>query len=260
VQITLGRDAFPHRQDRYRCVTRRQLIRYAMSWRQQAPRPIQCRSCTGSVPLRGVLRRRRLPERNRHAGDFWRPNACLMTVWGQGEPDSSRKRRAKGVSAIVLARDRSLGANVNVRALQAAQPWAHNSAADEPASRHTFWQRTHNINAEQLASAAPSHSASADKHPRTPTGGREAGAEGSMGRKGAWGGREPGAEGSMGRKGAWGGRSMGRKGAWGGREHGAEGSMGRRGVWGEREYGAEGRLGRKGAWGARHTPTHQPPL
>ena len=128
---------------RYRCVTRRQLIRYAMSWRQQAPRPIQCRSCTGSEPLRGVIRRSRLPERNRHAGDFWRPNACLMTVWGQGEPDSSRKRRAKGVSAIVLARDRSLGANVNVRALQAAQPWAHNSAADEPASRHTFGQRTH---------------------------------------------------------------------------------------------------------------------
>ena len=104
--------------NRYRCVTRRQLTRYAMPWRQQASRPIQCTSCTGSMPLRGVLRPRRLPERNRHAGDFWRPNACLMTVLGQGEPESSRKRpakgkrRAKGVSAIVLARDRSLGANV----------------------------------------------------------------------------------------------------------------------------------------------------
>ena len=62
---------------RYRCVTHRQLIRYAMPWRQQASRPIQCTSCTGSMPLRGVLRPRRLPERNRHAGDFWRPNACF---------------------------------------------------------------------------------------------------------------------------------------------------------------------------------------
>ncbi len=63
--------------NRYRCVTRRQLTRYAMPWRQQASRPIQCTSCTGSMPLRGVLRPRRLPERNRHAGDFWRPNACF---------------------------------------------------------------------------------------------------------------------------------------------------------------------------------------
>ena len=94
---------------RYRCVTRRQLIRYAMSWRQQAPRPIQCRSCPGSMPLRGVLRPSRLPERNRHAGDLWRPKACLMTVWGQGEPESSRIRRARGVLAVVLAQDRSLG-------------------------------------------------------------------------------------------------------------------------------------------------------
>ena len=73
-----------HRQDRYRCVTRRQLTRYAMPWRQQASRPIQCRSCTGSMPLRGVLRRSRLPERNRHAGDFWRPNACFDDRVGAG--------------------------------------------------------------------------------------------------------------------------------------------------------------------------------
>jgi hypothetical protein len=255
VQIALGRDAFPLRQDRYRCVTRRQLTRYAMSWRQQASRPIQCRSWTGRMPLRGVLRRSRLPERNRHAGDLWRPNACLMTVWRQGEPASSRKRRAKGVSAIVLARDRSLGANVNVRALQAAQPWAHNSAADEPASEPPHNRAAHShINAEQLASAAPSHSASADKHPRTPTFGREAGAEGSMGRTGGWGGRQAGAEGSMGRTGGWGGRehgaegSMGRKGVWGGREYGGKRSMGRKGawqiLWGGREYGAEGSMGR----------------
>ena len=82
----------------------------AMSWRQQASRSIQCRSCLGSVPLRCVLRPSRLPERNRHAGDFWRPKACLMTGLGQGEPDSSRIRRARGVLAIVLARGRSLGA------------------------------------------------------------------------------------------------------------------------------------------------------
>jgi hypothetical protein len=224
-----------------------------MSWRQQASRPIQRRSWTGRMPLRGVLRPSRLPERNRHAGDLWRPNACLMTVWRQGEPASSRKHRARGVLAIVLARDRSLGANVNVRALQAALPWAHNSAADEPASEPPHNRAAHShINAEQLASAAPSHSASADKHPQTtPTGGREAGAEGSMGRTGGWGGREYGAEATLGRKGAWGGRehgadgSMGRKRGWGRREAGAEGSMGRKGAWGGSEYGAEGSMGRK---------------
>ena len=197
------------------------------------------------MPLRGVLRRSRLPERNRHAGDLWRPNACLMTVWRQGEPASSRKRRAKGVSAIVLARDRSLGANVNVRALQAAQPWAHNSAADKPASEPPHIRAAHShINAEQLASAAPSHSASADKHPRTPTIGREAGAEGSMGRTGGWGGWEAGADGSLGRKEHGAEGSMGRKGGWGGWEPGAEGSLGRKGAWGGREYGAEGSMGR----------------
>jgi hypothetical protein len=243
VQIALGRDAFPLRQDRYRCVTRRQLTRYAMSWRQQASRPIQCRSWTGRMPLRGVLRRSRLPERNRHAGDFWRPNACLMTVWGQGEPDSSRKRRAKGVSAIVLARDRSLGANVNVRALQAAQPWAHNSAADEPASRHSFGQRIHT--SMQNSSLAPRRRT---RHLPINIHGRPL-VEGRLGRKGAWGGREAGAEGRL-----------GRKGAWCGREAGADGRMGGNGVGGGREDGAEGSMGRKGVWGARHTPTHRPPL
>ena len=63
-------------------------------------------------------------------------------------------------------------------------------------------------------------------------GGREAGAEGSLGRKGGWGGREPEVEGSL-----------GRKGAWGGREYGAEGSMGRtEGAWGGGEPGAEGSM------------------
>ena len=137
--------------------------------------------------------------------------------------------------------------NANVRALQAAQPRARNSAADEPASRHTLIRAAHShIDAEQLASAAPSHSTSADQHPRTPIGGRQAGAEGSMGRTGAWGGKEHGADGSM-----------GRTGGWGGREAGAKGSLGRKGAWGGREPGAEleGSLGpradsrRKGAWG-----------
>ena len=74
------------------------------AWRQQASRSIQCRSCLGSVPLRCVLRPSRLPERNRHAGDFWRPKACLMTGLGQGEPNLSRIRRAKGVLAIACPR------------------------------------------------------------------------------------------------------------------------------------------------------------
>jgi hypothetical protein len=218
---------------------------------------LQCRSCTGSMPLRGVLRRSRLPERIRHAGDLWRPNACLMTVWRQGEPASSCKRRAKDVLAIVLARDRSLGANVNVRALQAAQPWAHNSAADEPASRHTFGQRINTpMQNSSLAPRRRTRHLPINIHGRPLAegrlgrwGGREAGADGSLGRKGAWGGREPGADGSL-----------GRTGVWGGTEYGAERSMGRNGVWGGTEYGRKRSMGRKGVWGARHTPTHRPPL
>ena len=108
------------------------------------------------------------------------------------------------------------------------------------------------IDTEQLASAAPSHSTSADTHPRTPTGGRENGAEASLGRKGAWGGSE-----------GWGGREygadgrLGRTGVWGGSEYGADGSTGQKGGWGGREYGAEGSMGRKGVWGARlGTPRH----
>jgi hypothetical protein len=96
---------------------------------------------------------------------------------------------------------------------------------DEPAtrSRHTFGQRIHTSTCtEQLASTvpSPSHSTSADKHPRKPTGGRENGAEASLGRKVARGG------GSEGRR--------------GGREHGADGSMGRTGAWGGWEHGAQG--------------------
>ena len=52
--------------------------------------------------------------------------------------------------------------------------------------------------------------------------------------RGVWGGRESGAEGSM-----------GLRGAWGVREYGAEGSLGRMGVWGGREAGADS----EGAWG-----------
>ena len=223
----------PTRKDHSRCVTRRQLTGYAMSLRQQAPRPIQCRSCTGIVPLRGVLRPRRLRERNRHAGDFWRPSACLMAGWGQGEPGSSRIRRVKGVLAIVLARDRSLGANV--RALQAAQPRARNSAADAPASRHTFGQRIHtSIPNSSLAPRRRTRLQPINIRGRTPTGGRENGAvhraEASVGRKGVWGGREYGAV---------------------PREAGAEGRLGRTGAWGGREHGAEGSTGREGGWGGR---------
>ena len=118
-------------------------------------------------------------------------------------------------------------------------------------------------------------------------GGREYGAEGSLGRKGAcvhtWGGQERGARvlgapSSLGRQAAWGAREPGaelegslsrevgapgsleRKGAWGGRDPqwagreaatGAGRGLGRKGVWGGREPGAGGSLGRKGACGGR---------
>jgi hypothetical protein len=144
--------------------------------------------------------------------------------------------------------------NANVRALQAAQPRAHNSAADEPASRHVFGQRIHT--STQSSSLAPRRRTRLQPisiHGRPL-------AEGRLGRKGGWGGREHGAEGRLGwkrrqgRTGVWGGReagadgSMGRKRAWGGREPGAvraEASMGRKRVWGGSEYGAEGSMGRK---------------
>ena len=91
--------------NRYTGVTRPQLIRCGMSWRQQASRPIQCRSCPASVPLRGVLRPRRPREGIRHAGDFWCPNACLMTGVGAGRAgfvaQTSRQRCA---SHIVCSR------------------------------------------------------------------------------------------------------------------------------------------------------------
>ena len=143
--------------------------------------------------------------------------------------------------------------NANVRALQAAQPRAHNSAADEPAIRHTFGQRIHkSLPNSSLAPRRRTRLQPINIHGRPL-------AEGRMGlctgRKGAGGGREHGAEGSMGR---FQGR-QGRKGGWGGREHGAEGSMGRKGVRGGREAGAEGTrsMGRKGGWGARRgTPRH----
>ena len=147
--------------------------------------------------------------------------------------------------------------NANVRALQAAQPWAHNSAADEPASRRSFGQRIHT--STQNSSLAPRRRT---RHLPINIHGRPM-VEGRLGRKGAWGGREAGAEGSLGRKGAWGGMesgaegepgaegSLGRKGAWGGREPGADGSIGWMGAWGGWESGAEGSLGRMGAWGGR---------
>ena len=96
--------------------------------------------------------------------------------------------------------------------MQAMRETAHSfrkSTAQRPLplpqknSLHLFFPHS-SFDTEQLASAAPSHSASADKHPRTPTIGREYGAEGSMpalgaegrhlqGRKLVWGGKEHGA-------------------------------------------------------------------
>jgi hypothetical protein len=114
--------------------------------------------------------------------------------------------------------------------LQAAQPRAHNSAADEPASRHTFGQRIH--------TSIPNSSLAPRRRTRLPPisiRGRPL-AEERLGRKGAWGGREAGADGMLGRTGCWDGREAGaeasleRKRAWGGREHGAEGNMGRKGA------------------------------
>jgi hypothetical protein len=169
--------------------------------------------------------------------------------------------------------------NANVRARKAAQPRAHNSAADEPASRHVLGQRIHtSIPNSSLAPRRRTRLLPISIHGRPLAegrlgrtgawGGREAGAEARLGRKGAWGGREAGAEASLERKRAWGGReaatvpvggrehrapgaegSLGRKGAWGGREPRAEGSLGRKGVWGGREYGAEGSM--PALWGGR---------
>ena len=130
--------------------------------------------------------------------------------------------------------------NANVRALQAAQPRARNSAADEPASRHTFGQRIHtSIPNSSLAPRRRTRLLPIHIHGRPL-------AEGRMGRKRAWGGSEPGAEAKAGADG-----SMGRTGGWGGREYGAEASMGRTGVRGRREAGADGSMGRKVAWGGR---------
>ena len=51
----------------------------------------------------------------------------------------------------MLETARWVPSNANVRALQAAQPRAPNSAADEPASRDTFEQRIHTIPNSSLA-------------------------------------------------------------------------------------------------------------
>jgi hypothetical protein len=145
--------------------------------------------------------------------------------------------------------------NANVRALQAAQPRARNSAADEPASRHAFGQRIHtSIPNSLLAPRRRTRLQPISIHGRPL-------AEGRLGRKGGRGGSEAGAEARLGRKRGWGGRepraegSLGRKGGRGGSEAGAEArlgrkrvllvTMGRTGGWGGSEYGAEGSMGRK---------------
>jgi hypothetical protein len=127
-----------------------------MSWRQQAPRPIQCRSCTGSVPLRCVLRPSRLPERNRHAGDFWRPKACLMTGWGQGKPASSRIRRDTSCQRCVshTSCSRPFVGCHRMRTCVHCKPRNHGRATRQRMSRHAFWQRIH-TSIQKNSSLAP---------------------------------------------------------------------------------------------------------
>ena len=103
------------------------------------------------------------------------------------------------VSHSLLETVRWVPSNANVRALQAAQPRARNSAADEPASRHVFGQRIH-TSIQKNSSLAPRRRTrllpiSIHGRPLAAGGwgGREAGAEASLGRKRAWGGSEPGA-------------------------------------------------------------------
>ena len=98
-----------------------------------------------------------------------------------------------------------------------------NSATDESGSRRKA-AHAPRIDVSQLTRTAPPHLASAGENLLTPNTRAHA-------RRAGWGGREPGAEGSL-----------GRKGAWGGREAGAEASLGRKGAWGGREAGAEARL------------------
>ncbi len=98
------------------------------------------------------------------------------------------------VSRSSCSRPRWVPSNANVRALQAAQPRARNSAADEPASRHTFGQHIHtSIPSSSLAPRRRTRLQPINIH------GRDL-AEGRLGRKGAWDGSEAGAEARLGRK------------------------------------------------------------
>ncbi len=161
-----------------------------MPWRQQASRPIQCRSCTGRMPLRGVLRRSRLPERNRHAGDFWRPKACqcLMTVWRQGEPGGFV---AQTSCQSCVSHSSCSGPFVGCQCERACTASRATMGAlvtrqrmSLSASRHTFGQR---INTPmQKSSLAPRRRT---RHLPINIHGRPL-AEGRLGRKGGWGGRE----------------------------------------------------------------------
>ena len=133
------------------------------------------------------------------------------------------------VSHSLLEAVRWVPSDANVRALQAAQPRARNSAADEPASRHTFGHCIHtSIPNSSLAPRRRTRLLPISIHGRPL-------AEGSLGRTGAWGGREAGAE-----------ARLGRKGAWGGSEPRAEASLGRKGGC-HCASGEEGSMGRKGA-------------
>ena len=145
----------------------------AMPLRKQACRPIACRSCTGRVPLRCVLRPSRLPERtpSHHCGRLLGPSACFMTVWGLAKPDSSCIRHAEGVSARVLARGRSLAApsNPSVHALLAMQ-LAAGEPELTPASRRAFCaEPSHRFRTaqERRAAAALGVCRSKSEHART---------------------------------------------------------------------------------------------
>ena len=84
-------------------------------------------------------------------------------VWGGREPGAEGSMGRKGVWG-----GRESGADGSLGRKGAWGGWEPGAeAADEPASRGAFGQCIH-VDTEQLTSAAPSHSTSADKHPRMP--------------------------------------------------------------------------------------------
>ena len=120
-----------------------------------------------------------------NAGDFWRPKACLMTGLGQGEPNLSRIRRAKGVLAKACSRPfvgcHRMRTCVQCKLRNHGRPTRQRMGLR--ASRHTFGQRIHT--SMQNSSLAPRRRT---RHLPINIHGRPL-SEGRLGRKGAWGGR-----------------------------------------------------------------------